>query len=263
VFSLKVYNIPEGNRTNKGRNIVNLIQMPAGETVKQIICMPDDWSGKYLMIATARGIVKKSELEEYKNIRQSGLTAIKIIDGDEVLSVKITDGNKDVLLCSSSGKIIRFAETDARPLGRVSQGVKGIELNDDEKIIGMEIIDDSVEILSVTANGYGKRTSVSEYRRQTRGGKGILAMKLTDKNGDIIDIKPVTDKDDLMIITDKGQVIRTRISGISLMGRTTQGVRLIKLKEGENVVAVSNVAEEETAVSDVEASGDTSGNETN
>lgn len=263
VFSLKVYNIPEGNRTNKGRNIVNLIQMPAGETVKQIICMPDDWTGKYLMIATARGIVKKSELEEYKNIRQSGLTAIKIIDGDEVLSVKITDGNKDVLLCSSSGKIIRFAETDARPLGRVSQGVKGIELNDDEKIIGMEIIDDSVEILSVTANGYGKRTSVSEYRRQTRGGKGILAMKLTDKNGDIIDIKPVTDKDDLMIITDKGQVIRTRISGISLMGRTTQGVRLIKLKEGENVVAVSNVAEEETAVSDVEASGDTSGNETN
>ena len=263
VFSLKVYNIPEGNRTNKGRNIVNLIQIPAGETVKQIICMPDDWSGKYLMIATARGIVKKSELEEYKNIRQSGLTAIKIIDGDEVLSVKITDGNKDVLLCSSSGKIIRFAETDARPLGRVSQGVKGIELNDDEKIIGMEIIDDSVEILSVTANGYGKRTSVSEYRRQTRGGKGILAMKLTDKNGDIIDIKPVTDKDDLMIITDKGQVIRTRISGISLMGRTTQGVRLIKLKEGENVVAVSNVAEEETAVSDVEASGDTSGNETN
>lgn len=263
VFSLKVYNIPEGNRTNKGRNIVNLVQMPAGETVKQIICMPDDWTGKYLMIATARGIVKKSELDEYKNIRQSGLTAIKIIDGDEVLSVKITDGNKDVLLCSSSGKIIRFAETDARPLGRVSQGVKGIELNDDEKIIGMEIIDDSVEILSVTANGYGKRTSVSEYRRQTRGGKGILAMKLTDKNGDIIDIKPVTDKDDLMIITDKGQVIRTRISGISLMGRTTQGVRLIKLKEGENVVAVSNVAEEETADSDASASGDTTGNETN
>lgn len=263
VFSLKVYNIPEGNRTNKGRNIVNLIQMPAGETVKQIICMPDDWTGKYLMIATARGIVKKSELEEYKNIRQSGLTAIKIVEGDEVLSVKITDGTKDVLLCSSSGKIIRFAETDARPLGRVSQGVKGIELNDDEKIIGMEIIDDSVEILSVTANGYGKRTSVSEYRRQTRGGKGILAMKLTDKNGDIIDIKPVTDKDDLMIITDKGQVIRTRISGISLMGRTTQGVRLIKLKEGENVVAVSNVAEEEAADSDGTTSGETSGNETN
>lgn len=241
VFSIKVYNIPEGNRTTKGRNIVNLIQIPPGEAVKKIMCMPDSIDGKFLMIATEKGIVKKSELTEYKNIRQSGLTAIKIIEGDNLLSVRITDGTKDVLLCSSSGKIIRFAETDCRPLGRVSQGVKGIELSDDEKIIGMEIIDDTVEILSVTAHGYGKRTSASEYRRQSRGGKGILAMRLTEKNGDIIDIKPVTDKDDLMLITDKGQVIRTKISGISLMGRTTQGVRLIKLKEGESVVAVEKI----------------------
>jgi DNA gyrase subunit A len=252
VFSLKVYNIPEGNRTTKGRNIVNLIQVPAGEKVKEIICMPKDLEGKFLMIATEKGIVKKSGFEEYKNIRQSGLTAIKIIEGDEILSVRVTDGTKDVLLCSSSGKIIRFAETDARPLGRVSQGVKGIELNDDEKIIGMEIIDDSVEILSVTANGYGKRTSVSEYRKQSRGGKGILAMRLTEKNGDIIQIKPVTDKDDLMIISDKGQVIRTKISGISLMGRTTQGVRLIKLKENENVVAVEKIVDPDEAIEAVD-----------
>lgn len=241
VFSIKVYNIPEGNRTTKGRNIVNLIQLPAGEAVKKIMCMPDSIEGKFLMIATEKGIVKKSELSEYKNIRQSGLTAIKIIEGDNLLSVRITDGTKDVLLCSSSGKIIRFAETDCRPLGRVSQGVKGIELSEEEKIIGMEIIDDTVEILSVTQHGYGKRTSASEYRKQSRGGKGILAMRLTEKNGDIIDIKPVTDKDDLMLISDKGQVIRTKISGISLMGRTTQGVRLIKLKEGESVVAVEKI----------------------
>ena len=214
--------------------------------------MPKDLEGKFLMIATEKGIVKKSGFEEYKNIRQSGLTAIKIIEGDEILSVRVTDGTKDVLLCSSSGKIIRFAETDARPLGRVSQGVKGIELNDDEKIIGMEIIDDSVEILSVTANGYGKRTSVSEYRKQSRGGKGILAMRLTEKNGDIIQIKPVTDKDDLMIISDKGQVIRTKISGISLMGRTTQGVRLIKLKENENVVAVEKIVDPDEAIEAVD-----------
>jgi DNA gyrase subunit A len=258
VFSLKVYNIPEGNRTTKGRNIVNLIQMPAGESVKKIMILPEETEGKFLMIATEKGIVKKSELSEYKNIRQSGLTAIKIIEGDNLLSVRITDGKKDVLLCSSSGKIIRFAETDARPLGRVSQGVKGIELSDDEKIIGMEIIDDSVEILSVTANGYGKRTSVSEYRRQSRGGKGILAMRLTEKNGDIIDIKPVTDKDDLMIISDKGQVIRTKISGISLMGRTTQGVRLIKLKEGEAVVAVEKIVDPDEDIEVVEgAAGET------
>jgi DNA gyrase subunit A len=135
--------------------------------------------------------------------------------------------------------------------------VKGIELTDEEKIIGMEIIDDSVEILSVTANGYGKRTSVSEYRRQSRGGKGILAMRLNEKNGDIIDIKPVTDKDDLMIISDKGQVIRTKISGISLMGRTTQGVRLIKLKEGENVVAVEKILDPDEAIETTEAIGET------
>ncbi|MGZ3788605.1 MAG: DNA gyrase subunit A [Bacteriovorax sp.] len=253
VFSIKVYNIPEGNRTTKGRNIVNLIQIPAGESVKKIMCLPDNIEGKFLMIATEKGIVKKSELSEYKNIRQSGLTAIKIVDGDELLSVRITDGTKDVLLCSSSGKIIRFAETDCRPLGRVSQGVKGIELSDEEKIIGMEIIDDSVEILSVTGHGYGKRTSVSEYRKQTRGGKGILAMRLTDKTGDIIDIKPVTDKDDLMIISDKGQVIRTKISGISLMGRTTQGVRLIKLKEGESVVAVEKIIDPDEDIASLPA----------
>jgi DNA gyrase subunit A len=258
VFSLKVYNIPEGNRTTKGRNIVNLIQVPPGETVKEILCMPENLEGKFLMIATEKGIVKKSEFDEYKNIRQSGLTAIKIIEGDQLLKVSITDGTKDILLCSSSGKIIRFAETDCRPLGRVSQGVKGIELTDEEKIIGMEIIDDSVEILSVTANGYGKRTSVSEYRKQSRGGKGILAMRLTEKNGDIIDIKPVTDKDDLMIISDKGQVIRTKISGISLMGRTTQGVRLIKLKEGESVVAVEKILEPDEAIETiVEATSET------
>jgi len=253
VFSIKVYNIPEGNRTTKGRNIVNLIQIPAGESVKKIMILPDNIENKFLMIATEKGIVKKSELSEYKNIRQSGLTAIKIVEGDNLLSVRITDGTKDVLLCSSSGKIIRFAETDARPLGRVSQGVKGIELTDDEKIIGMEIIDDSVEILSVTSQGYGKRTSVSEYRKQTRGGKGILAMRLTEKNGEIIDIKPVTDKDDLMIISDKGQVIRTKISGISLMGRTTQGVRLIKLKEGEAVVAVEKIVDPDEEVETVVA----------
>ena len=147
-------------------------------------------------------------------------------------------------MCSTSGKIIRFAESSFRPLGRVSQGVKGIDINDKEKIIGMEIIDDSVDILSVTENGYGKRTKTSQYRRQSRGGKGVLAMKLTEKNGEICAIKPVCDENDLMIITNKGQVIRTKISGISLMGRTTQGVRIIRLKGSEKVVAVEKIAKE-------------------
>ncbi len=247
VFSQKVYQIPEGTRTAKGRNIANLIQIPSGEKVKAIVCIQSDadFDNKFLMFATEKGLVKKTELGDYKRIKQSGLRAIKVQDGDSVLEVKVTDGEKDVLLCSTGGKIIRFAETDARPMGRVSQGVKGIQLDDEERIIGMEIIDDSVEILTVTQKGYGKRTSTSQYRKQTRGGKGILAMRLTDKNGQIVAIKPVTDKDDLMIITDKGQVIRTKISGISLMGRATQGVRIIKLKEGESVVAIEKIVEPE------------------
>ena len=248
VFSKKVYTIPEGTRTSKGRNIANLIQLPSGEKIKEIICIPqeEDMEKLHLLFATERGLVKKSKLSDYKRIKQSGLKAIKIVDGDNLINVRVTDGESDVLLCSTSGKIIRFAESDCRPMGRVSQGVKGITIDENEKIIGMEIIDDSVEILSVTENGYGKRTSASQYRKQTRGGKGILAMRLTDKNGDITAIKPVADSDDLMIITDKGQVIRTKVAGISVMGRATQGVRIIRLKDGEKVVAVENIFEEDS-----------------
>ncbi len=247
VFSKKVYTIPEGTRTNKGRNIANLIQIPSGEKIREIICIPneDDIEGKYLLFATERGLVKKTSLEEYKNVKQSGLKGIKVLDGDNLLNVRVTEGKNDVLLCSTSGKIIRFSEEDARPMGRVSQGVKGITIDDNEKIIGMEIIDDNVEILSVTENGYGKRTQASQYRKQSRGGKGILAMRLTEKNGEICAIKPVQEDEDLMIITDKGQVIRTMISGITLMGRATQGVRIIRLKDGEKVVAVESIVEED------------------
>lgn len=245
VFSLKTYQIPEGLRTSKGRNIVNLISMPEGEEVNDIIPISSKDPNQFLLVATESGTVKKTELEEYKNIRQTGLKAIKLVDGDKIVAVRITDGKKDVLLCSSSGKSIRFSEEDCRPMGRVSQGVRGIMLDEKEKVIGMEIIDDTVEILAVTENGYGKRTQATEYRQQSRGGKGIMAMKLTEKNGDIMAIKPVSDKDDLMIITNNGQVIRIKISGISLLGRTTQGVRLINLKAGEKVVGLEKFLDPE------------------
>jgi DNA gyrase subunit A len=251
VFAHKVYSIPEGSRTSKGRNIVNLISIPVGERVKEIISIPKDSEDKFLLIATQNGLVKKTSLAEYDRINQNGKKAIKINDGDSIISVRVTDGTKDVLLCSSGGKVIRFSEEDTRPMGRVSQGVKGISINnEEEKVIGMEIIDDNVEILSITENGYGKRTISSQYRKQSRGGKGIIAMKLTDRNGSIIQIKHVHDRDDLMIITDKGQVIRTKISGISLLGRNTQGVKLINLKDGEKVVAVEKIAEQEDEISE-------------
>ncbi len=253
VFSIKVYQIPEALRTAKGRNIVNIINVPADEKVKEIITVPREAEGHYLVFATKQGIVKKSELSEYKNMRQNGLKAIKVVEGDEILAVRITDGKKDVLLASSGGKSIRFFEDDCRPQGRVSQGVKGMSLEDDEYVIGMEVIDDKSEILTVTSRGYGKRSAAEEYRKQSRGGKGILAMKLTEKTGEIMGILPVTDKDDLMIITDKGQVIRTKISGISLLGRNTQGVRLINVKPDEKVVAVEKIAEAEEDTTDGES----------
>lgn len=255
VFSIKVYQIPEGQRTSKGRNIVNIINVPADEKVKEIITVPKEADGHFIIFATKQGIVKKSELSEYKNMRQNGLKAIKVVDGDEVLAVRITDGKKDVLLASSAGKSIRFHEDDCRAQGRVSQGVKGMSLDDGETVIGMEIIDDKSEILTVTSRGYGKRSNAEEYRKQSRGGKGILAMKLTEKTGDIVGILPVaSDKDDLMIITDKGQVIRTKISGVSLLGRNTQGVRLINVKADEKVVAIEKIAESEEETSEDDSS---------
>jgi DNA gyrase subunit A len=249
VFTIKVYQIPEGQRTSKGRNVVNIINVPSDEKVTEIITVPREQEGHFLVFATKYGVVKKSELTEYKNMRQNGLKAIKVVEGDEIVSVRITDGKKDVLLASTAGKSIRFQEDECRAQGRVSQGVKGISLDEGESVIGMEVIDEKSEILTVTARGYGKRSSAEEYRTQSRGGKGILAMKLTEKTGEIMAILPVTDKDDLMIITDKGQVIRTKISGISLLGRNTQGVRLINVKPDEKVVAVEKLMdpEDETA----------------
>lgn len=251
VFTLKVYEIPEGTRTAKGRNIVNLLPLKPGEKVTEIIPVPKTFEDLYLVIATEKGLVKKTKFDEYKNVKQSGIRAIKINEGDAVLGVRITDGKKDILICADSGKIIRFAESDCRPMGRVSQGVKAISLTDEERAIGMAIIDDGMELLSVTSKGYGKRSQTTEYRKQSRGGKGIIAMKLTDKTGNLAQIKPVSEADDLMIITNNGQVIRTKIAGISLLGRNTQGVRLINLKDGEAVVAVEKMAE-----SDVEDDGE-------
>ena len=253
VFVKKVFELPEGTRTSKGRNLVNLLQMPSSEKVKAIIPLPKEWDNKYILVATEWGLVKKTALTEYKNVKQSGIRGIKLQDGDNIVSVSISDGSKDILLCATSGKVIRFSEEDCRPVGRVSQGVRGISIDkDNEKVIGMEIIDDNVEILSVTQAGFGKRTIASEYRKQSRGGKGIIGMKLTEKNGDIVQIKPVSEKEDLMVITDKGQVIRIKISGISLIGRNTQGVKLIRLKDGEKVVAVEKIFDTDSDVSDGE-----------
>ena len=247
VLSKKVYEIPEGMRTNKGRNLANFINIPSGEKVTDVICIPKSMNvdSKYLLFATKNGTIKKTKLNEYQRINQTGLKAIKILEEDSLLRVRITDGQKDILLCSTGGKIIRFDEESIRTVGRNSVGVKGMTIKPDEEVVSMEIVDDSMHLLSVTENGHGKRSFMKEYRKQARGGQGVTVMKLTQKNGKITTIKTVEEKDDLMVVTNKGQVIRTNISGISLMGRNTQGVRIIRPKKGEKVVAVEKIAKEE------------------
>ena len=244
IFSKKVYEIPESVRMNRGRNLANFISIPKGEKIAEIICIPKDADieTQGLLFVTRRGIIKRTALKKYQNINQSGLRAIKITDDDALLRVRMTDGTKDIILCSDGGKSIRFAEKSVRPMGRNSMGVKGMTIGKSRMIIGMEIVDDDMELLTVTENGYGKRSLAKEYRGQSRGGHGILAMKVTEKNGRITAIRPVEEREDIMVITNKGQVIRVNVSEVNLQGRTTQGVKIIKLKKGEKVVAVEKIA---------------------
>jgi DNA gyrase subunit A len=243
MFSRKVHQIPEGTRTSKGKNIANILPISSSDKVMTIIVRPPEVAGKYLVFATERGLVKKSDLAYYEKIRQSGIQAIKLVSGDTIVNVGITSGGQDIMLVASSGKVIRFSEADAKPKGRVSQGSRGIALVDDEKVIGMEIVGKTGSILSVTEKGYGKRTDISGFRCQSRGGKGVMGMRLTLKTGNIVSIKCVEDTDDLMIITNKGQVIKTKMTEINVLGRQTQGVRIIKPKLDEKVVAIENIVE--------------------
>ena len=244
LFTKKVYAIPEGSRTSKGRNIVNLLQIPSDERVAGVLCMNerDSFEGKYLFFATEKGLVKKTFLSEYSSAhkRLTGIRAVKILDGDTLMGIKLLDGAKDILLCSSAGKIIRFSESNCRPLGRISQGVIGMRLGEGEKIVGLDVINQETEILTVTDKGYGKRTSTTLYRGHSRGTRGMMGMKLTEAKGKIKVMKLVTKEETLIVISDKGQVIKLKVSDVALSGRATQGVRVIKLKAGEKVVAVEN-----------------------
>ena len=185
----------------------------------------------------------KSHLSDYENIRQSGLKALKLVEGDNIVNVSITEAGNDILMCATSGKFIRFNESGVKPKGRVSQGSRGISLFYGEKVIGMEIITGPGEILSLTERGYGKRTNIDQYRQQTRGGKGVLGMRLTLKVGPLAAVKFVRESDDLVIITDNGQVIKTKMSEVSSLNRSTQGVRIIRLKKDEKVVAIENISD--------------------
>jgi len=251
-FWLRVYEIPEGSKQAKGRAIQNLINIENDDKVKAFICTqdlrdPEYTSNNYIVMCTKLGQVKKTSLEQYSRPRQNGINAITIKDGDELLEAKLTDGNSKVLIAAKNGKMVRFDESKTRPMGRTASGVRGIKLADEkDEVIGLVTVSDlESEILVVSENGYGKRSSLEAYRETNRGGKGVKAMNITDKTGALISINSVTDNDDLMIINKSGLTIRLRVSDLRVMGRNTQGVRLINIKGSDSIAAVAKVMRDE------------------
>jgi DNA gyrase subunit A len=251
-FWMRVFEIPEGSKTSKGRAIQNLINIEPDDKVMAFICTQDlkdeeYVNSRYVIMATKKGQVKKTPLEQYSRPRTNGINAITIKDGDELLEAKLTTGDSQVMLAVKSGKAIRFEEEKTRPMGRNASGVRGIRLADDaDEVVGMIAINDtSSEILVVSENGYGKRSSIEDYRITNRGGKGVKTISLTDKTGKLVAIKNVIDSDDLMIINKSGIAIRMAVDSLRVMGRATQGVRLIKVREDDSIAAVAKVMKED------------------
>ncbi len=267
-FWMRVYEIPEGSRTSKGRAIQNLINIETDDKVKAFICTQDlkdeDYvNSHYVIMATKKGVVKKTSLEQYSRPRQNGINAITVRDGDELLEAKLTTGTSQIFLGLKSGKAIRFEESKTRPMGRNASGVRGITLADDnDEVIGMVSVHNfEDDILVVSENGYGKRSNLDDYRITNRGGKGVKTISITDKTGGLVAIKNVTDTDDLMIINKSGIAIRMSVEDLRVMGRATQGVRLINLKGGDSIAAVAKVMKEDdpmddTNILDIEVNGE-------
>lgn len=258
-FWMRVFEIPEGSRTSRGRAIQNLINIEPDDKVQAFICTQDlkdeDYiNSHYVIMATKKGQVKKTALEQYSRPRANGINAIIIREDDELLEAKLTTGDSQVMLAVKSGKAIRFEEEKTRPMGRNASGVRGIRLNDDQdEVIGMIAVDDlSSDILVVSENGYGKRSSIEDYRITNRGGKGVKTINITEKTGDLVAIKSVNDTDDLMIINKSGIAIRMKVSDLRVMGRATQGVRLIKVRDDDAIAAVAKVVKEEEEELEIE-----------
>jgi len=243
LYWLKVYEIPQAGRATKGKAINNLIALKGEEKVAAILPVREFTEGMFMVFVTKNGTIKKTDLGAYSNPRAGGILAINIDQGDELIAVDLTDGARDILISTLEGQTIRFNEGEVRNMGRVATGVRGISLADTDAVVGMTIVSQGSSILTVSEKGYGKRTEEAEYRVQGRGGSGVITMKTNDKTGPVVGALQVVDKDDVMLITNFGKVIRMHVSGISTMGRNTQGVRLIQVEDGESVVSVAKLAE--------------------
>ncbi|MGA0351689.1 MAG: DNA gyrase subunit A [Acholeplasmataceae bacterium] len=250
VYKIKGYQIPEGSRQSKGLPLVNLLALDPDESLASMTCVKNfEDEQAFVTFVTAKGIVKRTLLSDYQNIRQNGIIAISLRDDDELISVNTTNGEKDIILGASNGKAIRFEEEQVRSTGRTSMGVKGMDLPDEDKIVGVAFVSDEEEdILVITENGYGKRTKVSEYRRQHRGGKGVKTLQVTEKNGQLKTLANVSDDQDLIVVSDRGVVMRTEVSQIALSKRATQGVRIIRLRTDQSVSTIAIVPHQETEV---------------
>ncbi|WP_303005659.1 DNA gyrase subunit A [Romboutsia ilealis] len=245
VFRLNAYEIPEGKRQAKGTAIVNLLQLGPNEKIATLLAIDEKDDNKYLLLATKNGIVKKTNREEFKNINKSGLIAIGLREDDELIGVKVTDGNKDILLVTKEGMSIRFDENDIRPMGRTAMGVKGITLSNEDKVVSMSLCEEGTDVLVVSENGFGKRTDINEYRTQIRAGKGIKTYNIAEKTGKLVGAEMVNEDDEMMIINSDGVLIRLRVNEISLFGRVTSGVKLMKTDDEVNVVSISKIKMEE------------------
>lgn len=254
LYSLKVHQVPQASRTSRGKAMVNLVQFGEGERLAQVLVTRDFPENRYVFFVTKRGVVKRTDLSAFENVRSSGIIALGIDDGDELVAVMITDGSKDILLSTASGMSIRFPETEVRSMGRQAYGVKGITLEDGDEVVGADVVETDAAILTVTENGYGKRTQEAEYRQQGRGGSGIIDIKTTERNGKVVGLLQVKEADEVMLVTNGGMLIRMRVKEISVIGRNTQGVRLIALEnEQEKVMAISKLPESDESEENGEA----------
>jgi DNA gyrase subunit A len=253
LYWLKVHEIPLAGRSARGKAIVNLVQLAPGEKLASVLVAKEFSENRYVFFVTKKGVVKKTDLTAFSNVRSAGIIALGIEDGDSLVAVKITDGTKDILLSTASGMSIRFPESEVRSMGRTAFGVKGITLEDGDEVVGADLVEKGTALLTVTRNGYGKRTEESEYRVQGRGGKGVIDIKTTDRNGKVVGVAQVTEKDEVMLVTNGGMLIRMKVSEISVIGRNTQGVRLISLESAqESVTGISKLPE---ASAEAEAEG--------
>lgn len=245
--------VPEVSRSSKGKSIANLVNMADGEKMAALLRVqefPTEEGKRFIVMGTQQGTIKKTDLMAYSNPRAAGIIAIQVDDTDRVIAVAETDGAKDLIIGTRNGMAIRFGEADARPMGRTAFGVRGIQLREGDEVVAMEVVTDDATLLTVCENGYGKRTPVSEYRQQTRGGIGLKNVQTSDRNGNVIAIGCVTDRDELLLMTSQGQIIRMKIADLRPIGRDTQGVRLMDLAEGDKLVSIATLSEPEESEPD-------------